>query len=232
MASPAALLALAGAALLLGARRSGHKHKLMSFDIDLARRPYTEIEIFNLQASLADAAEATGDGAMPFYDGFPEGIIEENGYDPSVTKAINIWVSENGKTYPDPRRFVQWNIVVAGNMTKQEFWDTYCFAVSENNVLNFYVLGAETTRNRCCQEIRCWKKSSDMVDGKLVVTEEEIRTDHGGHPPDMQKKLGKGWECHCYKAASACYSIVERPPYNWPTIITSKLEQIQQTLRS
>jgi hypothetical protein len=215
MPKPAALFALAGAALLLTRKRSP---KMLMVNTDALRRPYTEAEVHGIETSLDEAGES---GGMPFFDGYPADILDGTNYDPEITKPIDMWVyNVNGKTYPDPRRFVQWNVVQAGNMTKQEFWDKYAFAVIENGSLNFYVLGAEAARNRCCQTIKCWKKTKTMENGKLVVREEYFSTDHGGHPPHIRQTLGEGWECHCYAAASACYSLIERPHTDWPRVQT------------
>jgi len=173
-------------------------------------QPFIEANLLELDSDFIK------DSGVPIYRGFPTPIM--NGLEPGY-ELIDVWVYTPEGTYPDPRRFFQWNVVMSEGGTseaKKAFNEEYYFGVSEDGDLKFYAIGKPYPQQSCCQTVECKKSTVTGSGKKATVTEEAFGTDHGGHPLNYKAELGEGWECTCLKWANGCYVLMPQPQIAWP----------------
>lgn len=155
---------------------------------------------------------------LPIYRGFPQNMPIPEGYSP-----VKVWVTVDGQTYPDPRRFNQFHGLATldqperGEM-QSRFSKLYWFGVSEGTVLTFYVLGKPAPTEQCCVLVTCGSSSSDSSPGHGSSSEEVYRTDGGGAASDWQIKFGGAMACACEANASECFRLYPAPLADWEQI--------------
>jgi hypothetical protein len=143
---------------------------------------------------------------VPIYAGFPGTLKIPNGY-----SAIKVWVTKDGKTYPDPLRFAEFHGIAAREEPErgelvEKFARVYWFGVVENGSLTFYVIGKPTPHG-CCALINC-KRTSDPTT--------QIWTNKGGTPDEWAKKMGPLWKCNCEGTTDQCFTLYPADPADWP----------------
>lgn len=155
------------------------------------------------------------DGGIPYYEGFPQTMKIPTGY-----QAIQLAVTRDGKTYYDPRRFLQWSALSAEHLPSESGWaeaaeefaKTYYFAVVGEGVLTLWVLAKSTGLNSCCVEVECSKRTESGKSWKV----EEFLTGMGGVAMGYEKNLGDGWACECVDRGDACWILTPPPLASWP----------------
>jgi hypothetical protein len=156
-------------------------------------RPTADLLAGRLTVLQLDALAALHPGLV-FYEGMPPNIA------PPGYQAVDVWVTDARGTYPDPRRFRQFHELVDEGR-KDDFMDTYAFAVVDGTRLTFYVLG-KPSAEPCCMEVSCFA-SAYPAEGTRTY-----RTNSGGTPEGHRARLGPMWSCRCDRAASECWTLV------------------------
>jgi len=229
-----ALLLLAGGGFILASRKQKKRKKssvkpvttslqMVPVEVvpptkEMTLLPGVKLHEFHLNKTVKPSrADAPG---LLIYRGMPPNIAPA-GYEP-----INVWVTVDGKTYAEPRRFVQFHEWKDAGETRN-FLDHWAFAVSEGGKLAFYVLGKPTSTSKCCASIHCTRKTvrpSDPGAGKgsgTTVVEWESTTEGGGTPEGVAAQaIGAGPTCTCTRYHSTCFKIIRPTPQSWPTVQT------------
>lgn len=213
MAVPIPLLLAAAGLLLLKSRSSGGSGK-SPLDRGVKKLNLLEDPLL-LKAQLIKKG-------VPIYKGFPSimGMAVPEGYE-----FIDVWVTKDGQTGPEPRRFTQWHEVVdtpgfkdGNDEAVRSYQAQYYFGVADGKNLTFYAVGKKVTGQRCCAHIKCDLEDSWNDSQGHHESTENVESGFGGTVAGWMHKLGPAWTCTCAGLADGCYELMEPPKVNWPTV--------------
>ena len=146
------------------------------------------------------------------YQGMPEMQL------PPGFELVPLQYSEDGTSYLNPLRFVQYQETAHLEDLQSTFTDVFTFGVAEGGKLDFYAVAKPVEDWQCCRMVSCGREDEwegiaphhwDYNEqwGKMV-------TGRGGSPGEWAKTLGPGWDCACAEIErGGCYTAVVPPRF-------------------